>query len=61
MWALHHDEKYFKDPWEFLPERFLDQNGDILPVDHFKRRWYEYFSVIILMYRNTRRTILLAQ
>lgn len=27
LWAIHHDEKEWKDPWEFRPERFLDSDG----------------------------------
>ncbi|CAH1794058.1 unnamed protein product [Owenia fusiformis] len=36
MFGLHHDERYFADPWTFKPERFLDQNGDVIPVDQRK-------------------------
>ncbi len=27
VWSLHHDEKYWRDPWVFDPLRFLDENG----------------------------------
>ncbi|XP_031574308.1 steroid 17-alpha-hydroxylase/17,20 lyase-like [Actinia tenebrosa] len=27
LWAIHHDEKQWKDPMEFVPERFLDSDG----------------------------------
>ncbi|TGJ83736.1 hypothetical protein E0Z10_g5024 [Xylaria hypoxylon] len=26
-WTITHDEKYFSDPWEFKPERWLDPNS----------------------------------
>ena len=33
FWALHHDEKFWGDPWTFRPERFLDANGQLLPYN----------------------------
>ena len=30
QWAIHHDESYWKDPFEFDPTRFLDTNGKII-------------------------------
>ena len=27
-WALHHDEKFWPDPWKFDPERFAPKNRD---------------------------------
>ena len=33
LWGIHHDEKIWGDPWEFRPERFLE-NGALLPGDH---------------------------
>ncbi|XP_052704584.1 steroid 17-alpha-hydroxylase/17,20 lyase-like [Crassostrea angulata] len=31
-WALHHDPKYWKDPEEFDPLRYLDENGKMKPA-----------------------------
>ncbi|CAH1788064.1 unnamed protein product [Owenia fusiformis] len=30
IWGMHHDEKYFDDPYEFKVERFLDKNGNLI-------------------------------
>ena len=38
VWALHHDPELWDEPWEFRPERFLDDTGHILPADHDVRR-----------------------
>lgn len=34
VWSMHHDERYFSRPWEFLPQRYLDDQGNPLPADH---------------------------
>ncbi|CAH1801461.1 unnamed protein product, partial [Owenia fusiformis] len=36
IWALHHDEKYFDEPYEFKVERFLDEEGNLLPGNERK-------------------------
>ena len=36
--AMHHDEKFWGDPWEFRPERFMDRNGQLIPPDHPNRK-----------------------
>ena len=38
MWSLHHDDKYWKDPWVFDPLRFLDENGDVVGPDHVNKQ-----------------------
>ena len=38
VWSLHHDEKFWGDPWQFRPERFLDDQGMLLPADHDNRK-----------------------
>lgn len=38
LWALHHDECIWPDPWKFDPGRFLDNDGAILSPLHPKRK-----------------------
>lgn len=38
LWALHHDENIWKDPWKFEPQRFLDLHGHLVPAHHENRR-----------------------
>ncbi|XP_077983279.1 cytochrome P450 2U1-like [Glandiceps talaboti] len=35
FWSVHHDEKYWKEPYTFRPERFLDDNGNVVNRDAF--------------------------
>ena len=37
-WTLHHDQSFWQDPAEIRPERFLDQDGNLLPPDHPNRK-----------------------
>ncbi len=37
-WALHHDESFWKDPEVIRPERFLDEDGELLPPDDPNRK-----------------------
>ncbi|KAL4230089.1 Cytochrome P450 2D6 [Mactra antiquata] len=34
IWSVHHDEKLWGDPWIARPERFLDEDGFLLPSEH---------------------------
>lgn len=45
IWGIHHDETVWGDPWEFRPERFLTEDGQLLPEDHKLRRTLIPFSV----------------
>jgi len=38
LWTLHHSERYWKNPWQFIPERFLDKTGQLFPADHPLRK-----------------------
>ena len=33
-WSLHHDKAFWGDPENFRPERFLDEDGELLAADH---------------------------
>ena len=36
--AVHHDEQFWGDPWVFRPERFLAEDGSLVPPDHPNRK-----------------------
>ena len=38
LWGLHHDEELWDEPFTFKPERFLDEEGKLVPADHPNRR-----------------------
>ena len=37
VWMLHHDDRYWVNPWEFKPHRWLE-GGKVLPPDHIKKQ-----------------------
>ena len=42
-WKLHHNPEIWKDPWEFIPERFLNDDGKLLSADHvYQKNLYIY-------------------
>ncbi|KAJ8298666.1 hypothetical protein KUTeg_022726, partial [Tegillarca granosa] len=45
LWKINHDESIFPDPYEFKPERFLDENGDLLQGDTPDRQKFLLFGV----------------
>ncbi len=38
LFSLNHDPEYWEDPWTFNPERFLDEQGQLVGPDHPNRR-----------------------
>ncbi len=37
-WSLHHEKAFWGDPETFRPERFLDEDGELLAADHPNRK-----------------------
>ncbi|XP_045202100.2 cytochrome P450 1A1-like [Mercenaria mercenaria] len=38
VWFVHHNKEIWGDPWTFRPERFLDEHGNLLSIEHKLRR-----------------------
>jgi cytochrome P450 family 2 subfamily U polypeptide 1 len=34
IWAVHHDPRHWKEPYEFQPERFLDADGTFISSEY---------------------------
>ncbi|KAK3601273.1 hypothetical protein CHS0354_040452 [Potamilus streckersoni] len=45
LWGIHHDQRFWKEPECFKPERFLSEKGKLLPDDHPLRRNYIPYGV----------------
>ncbi len=37
LWALHHDNRYWENPWEFNPNRWLEE-GQVVPPGHITKQ-----------------------
>ena len=44
-WAIHHDRDFWDEPFGYKPERFLDDDGLLLPPDHPRRRRVLAFGI----------------
>lgn len=44
LWQLHHDSDIWDNPWDFQPERFIDENGELVSSDHKYRTRLMPFS-----------------
>ncbi|XP_053400833.1 cytochrome P450 1A2-like [Mercenaria mercenaria] len=43
FWHIFHNEKIWGDPWNFRPERWLDEQGNLLPRDHvYRKNWLPF-------------------
>ncbi|KAL5020569.1 hypothetical protein ScPMuIL_003461 [Solemya velum] len=45
LWSIHHDSRLWDAPWQFNPQRFLDSNGQILPITDPIRQSFLPFGV----------------
>ncbi|XP_046568949.1 cytochrome P450 2D14-like isoform X1 [Haliotis rubra] len=45
FWSMAHNEKVWDSPWVFRPQRFLDDQGNLLPPDHPVRQRFLPFGV----------------
>ncbi|KAL3841848.1 hypothetical protein ACJMK2_019945 [Sinanodonta woodiana] len=45
LWGIHHDDNTWGDPWNYRPERFLDENGKLIPEDHSLYKAFIPFSI----------------
>ncbi len=44
VFNLTHDSRYWKNPFEFNPNRFLNEKGDIVPPGHLNRKRLKQFG-----------------
>jgi len=45
-----HNPRVYKDPFTIRPERFLDENGAVVPPGHPARYKYVFNSLLNIMY-----------
>ncbi len=38
IWGMNHNSEFWDNPWSFKPERFLDEQGQLVGPDHPNRR-----------------------
>ncbi|ESO88313.1 hypothetical protein LOTGIDRAFT_126160, partial [Lottia gigantea] len=45
IWVMNRDESIWTDPYSFKPERFLDEEGKFVPIDHRLRQQFMVFGI----------------
>ncbi|WAR04905.1 CP2D6-like protein [Mya arenaria] len=46
QWHVHHDKRLWTEPWSFRPERFLKEDGSLLPeTSDLRHRYFMPFGV----------------
>ena len=61
LFGIHHDERFWDRPWDFLPERFLSENGTLLPEDHSVMQKWVYSLILYNVLLNLTLIYLLKQ
>lgn len=56
LWTINHSDDW-GDPFNFRPERFLDESGSLLPATHpTRRRRVQHFNILEIFANKTRHS-----
>lgn len=56
LWTINHSDDW-GDPFNFRPERFLDESGSLLPATHpTRRRRVQHFNILEIFSNKTRHS-----
>ncbi len=38
LWGMHHDSRYWENPWQFKPITFIEDDGNVVAPEHKKKQ-----------------------